>query len=269
MNPTQDWQGARLYTIGHTTRTLDELLALLRAFGIDVLADIRTIPRSRHNPQFNGDTLPSALRPRGIHYAHLPQLGGLRRTHKDSPNTAWRNKSFRGFADYMLTADFVTGLAELHALLAQGTVALMCAEAVPWRCHRSLVADALTARGAQIEHIIGGSRSTPHRLTSFAKVRGARVTYPGKNTAAEQRAQTEDPLHPTALALRGMRPPRFAEWFEAFAKVIPFQQVSLDARVVTVGRLVERFAAQRGRLYFCVLGSSLLTKGLNHTAPEC
>ncbi|HET8701478.1 MAG TPA: DUF488 domain-containing protein, partial [Nitrococcus sp.] len=141
ISPAKDWQGARIYTLGHATRTLDELHALLRGFGISVLADIRTLPRSRHNPQFNGDTLPAALRPWGIHYAHLPRLGGLRRARKDSANTAWRNESFRGFADYMLTADFEAGLAELHALLAQGTVALMCAEAVPWRCHRSLIAD--------------------------------------------------------------------------------------------------------------------------------
>lgn len=169
-----------IYTVGHSTRTLDELVALLKAFDISVLADIRTIPRSRHNPQFNGDALRSALRSRRLRYVHLPELGGLRRPRKDSPNTAWRNASFRGFADYMLTEDFEAGIAKLHALTAEGRVALMCAEAVPWRCHRSLVADALTARGAHVEHITSAKRSTPHRVTAFAEVKGTHVTYPGE-----------------------------------------------------------------------------------------
>lgn len=169
-----------IYTVGHSTRTLDELVALLRAFDISVLADIRTIPRSRHNPQFNGDALRSTLRSRRLRYVHLPELGGLRRPRKDSPNTGWRNASFRGFADYMLTEDFEAGIAKLHALTAEGRVALMCAEAVPWRCHRSLVADALTARGAHVEHIASAKRSTPHRVTAFAEVEGTHVTYPGE-----------------------------------------------------------------------------------------
>ena len=180
MSRTKSWRGARIYTVGHSTRTLDELVALLRAFDISVLADIRTIPRSRHNPQFNGDALRSALRSRRLRYVHLSELGGLRRSRKDSTNTGWRNASFRGFADYMLTEDFESGLAKLRALTAEGSVALMCAEAVPWRCHRSLVADALTARGAHAEHITSAKRSTPHRVTTFAVVKGARVTYPGE-----------------------------------------------------------------------------------------
>jgi uncharacterized protein (DUF488 family) len=180
MSRTKSWRGARIYTVGHSTRTLDELVALLRAFDISVLADIRTIPRSRHNPQFNGDALRSALRSRRLSYVHLSELGGLRRSRKDSTNTGWRNASFRGFADYMLTEDFESGLAKLRALTAEGSVALMCAEAVPWRCHRSLVADALTARGAHVEHITSAKRSTPHRVTAFAVVKGARVTYPGE-----------------------------------------------------------------------------------------
>ncbi|HYH97222.1 DUF488 family protein [Hyalangium sp.] len=335
LSRTKSWRGARLYTVGHSTRTFDELVALLRAFDIFVLADIRTIPRSRHNPQFNGDALRSALRARRLRYAQLPELGGLRRPRKDSPNAGWRNASFRGYADYMLTEDFETGLAKLHALSAEGRVALMCAEAVPWRCHRSLVADALTARGAHVEHITSAKRSTPHRVTAFAKVKGTRVTYPVEDSAGGRLA-TRAPFHleatvrvlqrrptnrvnvweqerylrvlatadglalaevtnrgtidepdvrftvlqgnlstatrealgqtmrrmlglevdpeplqrlaeaqrrlvPTALALRGMRPPRFAELFEAFANVVPFQQVSLDAGVAIVGRLVERF----------------------------
>jgi len=170
----------RVYTIGHSTRTLDELAGLLRAHDVSVLVDIRTIPRSRHNPQFNAETLPGALRPLGLTYVGLPRLGGLRRTSKDSPNMAWRNTSFRGYADYMLTEEFERGLEELRAVATEGTIALMCAEAVPWRCHRSLVADALTARGADVEEIVSPSRTTAHRMTSFAKVtRGGRVTYPG------------------------------------------------------------------------------------------
>ena len=174
----KSWDRVRVYTVGHSTRTLDELVALLRAFDVSTLVDIRTIPRSRHNPQFNSDSLPAALRRRGLRYISLPRLGGLRRVRPDSPNAGWRNASFRGFADYMLTEDFETGLAELQAVAREGRAALMCAEAVPWRCHRSLVADALTVRGAQVEHIASAARATPHRLTPFAAVDGARVTYP-------------------------------------------------------------------------------------------
>ena len=177
------WRGVKVYTIGHSTRTLDELVVMLRAFGISVLVDIRTMPRSRHNPQFNGDALRSALRSRGLRYVHIPELGGLRRPRKDSPNAAWRNASFRGFADYMLTDDFEVGLAKLHALAADRVVALMCAEAVPWRCHRSLVADAVTARGAHVEHITSAKHSAPHRMTAFAVATRTRVTYPGDDPA--------------------------------------------------------------------------------------
>jgi uncharacterized protein (DUF488 family) len=154
-------------------------VALLRSAGIAVLADIRTIPRSRRNPQFNTEALQRDLPAQSIEYAHLARLGGLRRPLADSPNAGWRNASFRGFADYMQTDDFARGLEELRALVERGPVALLCAEAVPWRCHRSLVADALTARGAHVEHIVGAGRPNPHRLTSFAKVEGTHVTYPG------------------------------------------------------------------------------------------
>jgi uncharacterized protein (DUF488 family) len=174
-----NWRGVRLYTIGHSTRALDELVALLRAFDVSVVADIRTIPRSRHNPQFEREALRSALRRRHLGYVHLPGLGGLRRAHKDSLNTGWRNASFRGFADYMLTEEFEAGLAELQTLVATGTVATMCAEAVPWRCHRSLVADSLTVRGAKVEHITNATHATPHCLTAFARVDGMCITYPG------------------------------------------------------------------------------------------
>jgi uncharacterized protein (DUF488 family) len=172
------WEGVRVYTLGHSTRPLEEFVEILRAFEIATVADIRTIPRSRHNPQFEGDALRTALRRRRLGYVHLAALGGLRHSRKDSPNAGWRNKSFRGYADYMLTEDFEAGLAELREVARDGTVALMCAEAVPWRCHRSLVADALIVRGAEVLDITSPKRATTHRLTRFAKVDGTRLTYP-------------------------------------------------------------------------------------------
>ena len=173
------WRGVRVYTVGHSTRSLEELVALLRAFEVRVLVDIRTVPRSRHNPQFNRGELGKKLRARRIRYVHLAELGGLRHARADSPNAGWRNASFRGYADHMQTAAFEAGLDKLHALADAGPIALMCAEAVPWRCHRSLVADALTARGAQVEHITGPGRASRHKMTGFARVDGASVTYPG------------------------------------------------------------------------------------------
>jgi uncharacterized protein (DUF488 family) len=145
---------------------------------VTLVADVRTIPRSRHNPQFNRDTLPAALAAAGIEYRHLPALGGLRRTNPASPNAGWRNASFRGFADYMQTTEFVAGLDELLSLAQQWRVAIMCAEAVPWRCHRSLIADALFARGIPVEHIISPGHTQAHQLTPFACVEGTQVTYP-------------------------------------------------------------------------------------------
>ena len=174
------WTSVLLYTVGHSTRTLDELVELLRAHGIDVLVDIRTIPRSRRHPHFSADALRETLPERHIRYVHLPRLGGLRKTRADSPNTGWRNASFRGYADYMASDEFEQGLEELRAATATGTVAIMCAEAVPWRCHRNLVADALTARGASVRHITSASRATEHSLTPFARIEGDRVTYPGE-----------------------------------------------------------------------------------------
>ena len=171
----------RLYTIGHSTRTLDELVQALREAGIHLLIDIRTIPRSRHTPQFNREALTRRLPRRGIRYKHLKALGGLRKPRADSTNTAWRNASFRGFADYMETPEFAQALDELRSLARDaGPAAFMCAEAVPWRCHRSLVADALTARGDTVLHIMGPGRVQPHALTSWARVHGRRVTYPGE-----------------------------------------------------------------------------------------
>src|SRR5512135_3608136 len=128
----------QIFTIGHSTRTLEQFIELLQSHGVTLVADVRTVPRSRHNPQFNREALPGALAAAGIGYRHLPALGGLRRTVLDSPNMGWRNASFRGFADYMQTAEFAAGLEELLDLAQEGPVAILCAEAVPWRCHRSL-----------------------------------------------------------------------------------------------------------------------------------
>lgn len=366
MTGGRSWRGVRLYTVGHSTRTLQELVELLRAFDVTVLVDIRTIPKSRHNPQFNADALRTRLRSRRIRYVHLSELGGLRRARKDSLNTAWRNASFRGYADYMMTEEFETGLSKLHALATEGTVALMCAEAVPWRCHRSLVADALTARCAHVEHIMSATHAAPHRMTAFAVVKRARVTYPGQDPAgvplvtrapfhleatvrALQRrptnwvnvwkqeryqrvlatadglvlveaanhgtidapdvrfvvlhgtisvsartkvertlrkmlgldvdpeplqalAERERMLRPTALALRGMRPPRFAELFEAFLNVVPFQQVSLDAGVSIVNRVVQRFGESlehEGHRFYAVPTARVIAEARVDALRKC
>lgn len=167
-----------VFTVGHSTRSQADFLALLKAHGVKRLVDVRTIPRSRHNPQFNRDRLPAALRHTGISYLHIKALGGLRRTRPDSINTAWRNASFRGFADYMQTREFGRGLRRLLKLAKSRQTAIMCAEAVPWRCHRSLIADALLARGCAAEEISSLSTTRVHRLTPWARVRGTRVTYP-------------------------------------------------------------------------------------------
>jgi uncharacterized protein (DUF488 family) len=170
-----------ILTIGHSTRPLDEFIALLKSHGVTLLADVRTIPRSRHNPQFNLDTLPAALSAAGIGYLHMKGLGGLRHGVRNSPNTGWRTPSFRGYADYMLTEEFGHNLERLMEVAGtEEQVAVMCAEAVPWRCHRSLIADALTVRGVPVEHIMGPGRRQPHRLTPFARVDGARITYPAQ-----------------------------------------------------------------------------------------
>lgn len=172
-------------TIGHSTRTFEEFVELLRAHGVKHVADVRTIPRSRHNPQFNRDTLPEALRLVGIAYTHIEQLGGLRHARPDSPNTGWHNASFRGFADYMQTPQFEAGLEQLLQIAAHEPTVIMCAESVPWRCHRSLIADALQTRGVSVAHIMSASRAEPHALTSFAKVSGAHIFYPQATTALE------------------------------------------------------------------------------------
>jgi uncharacterized protein (DUF488 family) len=169
----------RIYTVGHSTRPIEDFIVLLGAHGVEQLIDIRTIPRSRTNPQFNRETLPGTLQHAGVAYLHMPALGGLRRARLDSPNTAWRNASFRGFADYMQTPEFAAAVDELIEIGQRKQTVIMCAESVPWRCHRSLVADALTAHGVPVEDILSPARRTPHKLTPFAKVEGERVWYPG------------------------------------------------------------------------------------------
>ncbi len=167
-----------IFTIGHSTRPIAEFVDLLQAHGVKQLIDIRTIPKSRHNPQFNSDALAATLRHAGIRYAHLKELGGLRHARKDSVNLGWRNASFRGFADYMQTPEFTAALDRAADLAQQLPTALMCAEAVPWRCHRSLVADALLVRGVRVLHITSKAEPKPHSLTPFARVHGTEITYP-------------------------------------------------------------------------------------------
>jgi uncharacterized protein (DUF488 family) len=173
-----DQQTEPIFTVGHSTRPIEDFIALLQAHKIDLLADVRTVPRSRHNPQFNRDTLPETLRRAGIGYLHLAELGGLRKARPDSTNTGWRNLSFRGYADYMQTPEFEHGLTHLMNEAATHRVAIMCAEAVPWRCHRSLIADALTARGAEVFELSSMTRAQLHTMTPFARIDGTRVTYP-------------------------------------------------------------------------------------------
>ncbi|MCW5578753.1 MAG: DUF488 domain-containing protein [Dokdonella sp.] len=173
-----EWPAGTVFTLGHSTLPIEEFIAVLRGYGVQCLADIRTVPRSRHNPQFNADALAESLPAAGIEYLPLPALGGLRHARKDSPNGGWRNASFRGYADYMQTPAFA---AEVDALVERSRVqriALMCAEAVPWRCHRSLVADALLVRGVPVQEIFSASSCRPHKLTPFAQVDGTRVSYP-------------------------------------------------------------------------------------------
>lgn len=165
-------------TIGHSTRSIEEFLGLLQAHGVTRLVDVRTIPRSRHNPQFNRDTLPASLQREGIHYTHLAELGGLRHTTAQSLNTGWRNTSFRGYADYMQTPEFAVALERVIEMARHDRLAIMCAEAVPWRCHRSLIADALLVRGIPSSDIQSLTRLQPHALTPFAKVEGTCITYP-------------------------------------------------------------------------------------------
>ena len=161
-----------------STRSLDNFIDLLKTHGVGKVIDVRTVPRSRHNPQFNLDTLPETLKPARIGYKHMSGLGGLRHAQRDSPNMGWRNSSFRGFADYMLTEEFEKNLEKLIGFAGRKRICLMCAEAVPWRCHRSLIADALCVRGIAVGHITSKSQPQLHKLTPFARVDGTRISYP-------------------------------------------------------------------------------------------
>lgn len=168
-----------VFTIGHSTRPIEEFIELLRINDVTLLADIRTIPKSRRNPQYWHDALEASLSEAGIGYTYLPGLGGRRRTSTESINTAWRNASFRGYADYMQTDEFSDALEELIAISRDQVTAIMCAEAVPWRCHRSLVGDALVVRGIEVLDIMSATSNRPHVLRDFAHVEGTRITYPG------------------------------------------------------------------------------------------
>jgi uncharacterized protein (DUF488 family) len=167
-----------VYSIGHSNRSYEDFLEVLRTHGIERVVDVRTVPRSRHNPQFNRENLASELPKAGISYVHLKELGGLRHPRRDSVNLGWKNAGFRGFADYMDTPEFEEGLKKLLELASTARSAVMCAEAVPWRCHRSVLADALAVRSVPVEHILSTARTQPHSLTKFARVENHRVTYP-------------------------------------------------------------------------------------------
>lgn len=169
-----------MWTIGHSTRTVAELTALARAHGVALIADVRTVPRSRRHPHWSAETLPAALAESGLGYVHLPGLGGLRRPRADSVSRGWQNPAFRAYADYMQTREFADALDRLRALPPEGRVAIMCAEADWSHCHRSLIADALVARGEPVRHIVSVERAEPHTLRDFARVRGGTVTYPGE-----------------------------------------------------------------------------------------
>lgn len=168
----------KIYTIGHSTRELDEFIAILKQYDIQLLADVRSVPRSRHTPQFNRETLGDELGKHDIAYQHLSKLGGLRHTTKESINMGWRNTSFRGYADYMQTEQFTRGLNELLALAGDKTTAIMCAEAVPWRCHRSMIGDALLIRDIEVIDIFDEHKTQPEKVTAFAQVRDTAITYP-------------------------------------------------------------------------------------------
>lgn len=168
----------RIFTVGHSTRSIDEFMELLRAHGVEGIVDVRSIPRSRHNPQFNTDVLEHSLQKEHVSYKHIQELGGLRHAKKDSLNLGWRNTSFRGFADYMATREFAEGLESLAKIANARETAIMCAEAVPWRCHRSLIADALTKKGWMVRDIMSPTVATRHRLTPFLKTRKGQLIYP-------------------------------------------------------------------------------------------
>jgi uncharacterized protein (DUF488 family) len=178
LHPHEAPASSVLWTIGHSTRPIDEFLSLLQAHDIQLLADVRITPYSRRNPHFHSDTLAKSLAEAAISYQHMPKLGGRRKTRQDSVNTGWRNDSFRGYADYMQTPNFQEALNDLMATGQKFPVAIMCAEAVPWRCHRTLISDALISRGWTVQHIISSTSLKTHTLTPFAKHEAGHLTYP-------------------------------------------------------------------------------------------
>ena len=169
----------RIFTIGHSTHPINKFIAMLQFFAIETLVDIRTVPQSRYNPQFRQDALSASMQEAGIDYRYFKDLGGLRKGRPDSPNTAWRNGGFRGYADYMQSPEFAAALEDLIDLAMQSSTAIMCAEAVPWRCHRNLVSDALVVHGIAVEHIMDVGKSSPHKLSTLAVVSGTSILYPG------------------------------------------------------------------------------------------
>lgn len=170
----------KVYTMGHTTRSIEEFNNVLMHYRIEIVVDVRTIPRSRHNPQFESSAFEKSLEENGMSYIHLRELGGLRNPKKDSQNLEWKNTSFRGYADHMETSEFAKGLEMLERIAKVHRTVIVCAEAVPWRCHRNLVADALVVRGWEVEHIMTERHSNTHKLTEFLKLRNGRITYPKK-----------------------------------------------------------------------------------------
>lgn len=173
-----DWPVGTIFTVGHSTLPIDAFIHLMNVYSIRQVADVRTIPKSRHNPQYNADALADALEQHQIRYVGMPALGGLRHSHAGSPNSGWRNKSFRGYADYMQSDEFRIAVDELIAMGRDRRTAIMCAEAVPWRCHRSLVADALETRGVEAVEILSERDWRMHKMTPFAQVDGTDITYP-------------------------------------------------------------------------------------------
>lgn len=197
--PARGWARVTVYAVGHSTLAAEELVARLRHFGVATLLDIRTVPRSRTNPQFDVATLARTLAREGIGHAHVAELGGLRKPRPGTPNAGWRNTSFRGYADHMRSDEFARGLERLREAARGGPVALMCSEALRWRCHRSLVADALFARGVVVEHVTGPTRAQEHTPTPFARFRGLAITYP---PALAEKAERERPTKPRPKAQR-------------------------------------------------------------------
>ena len=173
----------RLWTIGHSTRPIQEFLSLLARHGVRQLVDVRAIPFSGRNPQFNQDVLSDSLATAGLVYRHIGALGGRRKSRSDSKNIGWRNASFRGYADYMQTPDFQQGLQELINVAQRAPTAIMCAEAVPWRCHRSLIADALIVRGLTVLEILGDQKPKAHELPAWAMVKNGELIYPAEKRA--------------------------------------------------------------------------------------